>query len=180
MPNRDQLNAAVARELRAASATQQRRSSASSPRPAGRSVVAGPGRWLYPLDTTARFRKLLESKGAGNDVWWPLKLNFPWIRPGDFVYFYTHDDNAGIVGFAKVKATGDHMPQGASIKLEIDVAVSKALMAGRPLSAATMARWLHPPQGPVEDLRAAIQDLDSALAGVPAYAKRLRDLRRGT
>ena len=107
-------------------------------------------------------------------------MNFPWIRPGDFIYFYTQHDDAGIVGFALVNATRAEQPRGPSVTVDVDAAVTKALNASRPLPASAMARWLHPPRGPVEDLGSAIGDLDSALAAVPAYAKKLRELRRGT
>jgi hypothetical protein len=179
MPNRDQLSTAVARELRAASATQRRRRGAPVPAP-GRQPHAGgmPGRWLYPLATASRLRRMLRSKAARDDCWWPIASSFPWIRSGDFVYFYTTEGDAGIIGFAKVDATDAQSPDGPRAKLSVDMAVSTALMATRPLPASTMAQWLHPPRGAVEDLRAAAHDVDGTLASVPAYARHLRTLRR--
>jgi hypothetical protein len=150
------------------------------PIPARRSHAAAiPGRWLYPLATVSRLREALRPKDTRDAAWWPLTLNFPWIRPGDFVYFYTPDRDAGIVGFAKVDATNAQTPGGPRVKLAIDAAASRALMAKRPLPASAMARWLHPPKGAVENLGAATHDVDSALSSVPAYAKHLRELRRG-
>jgi hypothetical protein len=202
MPKREDLKAQVARELRAAAATQRRRDDAAGGPPFTVEAPTGPhltervnsrpgpprirarvpraeavARWLYPLSkrvTLEGFAALTRPGHLTSDPWWAVTANRRRIRAGDFVYVYTEEENAGIVGFATVRATRTTAQGRSAVQLRIDTRLSQRLVGERPIPAASIRRWLPPRKRAVENLTAFSHRLDLMLSRFYGHGGHLR------
>jgi len=202
MPDRDQLAAQVSRELRAAVAAQRRRSYIAEIEP---HIAANPerqqlrskgtiSRWLYPISgrggysweltdenwesvTLESSERLTKSGRLKNDPWWELTTNYRRIQAGDFVYIYTGNDDAGIVGFAVANQIRTPEQGRPEVCLSIDFRLSRRLVQERPVPATVIRQWLRPQKRAVENLTAFSRDLDRMLSRLPGYTKHLRQAR---
>jgi hypothetical protein len=202
MPRREDLKAQVTRELRAAVATQRRRDDAGGGPPFPTGAPTRPdltarvnsrggsfrirarvpraeavARWLYPLPkriTLEGFAVLTRPGQLTSDPWWAVTANRRRIRAGDFVYVYTEEENAGIVGFAIVGATRTTARGRSMVQLRIDARLSQRLVKERPIAAASIRRWLPPRKRAVENLAAFSHRLDLMLSRFYGHGGHLR------
>jgi hypothetical protein len=129
------------------------------------------GMWLYPMAKKARkyfdgripvsiesFSDLVR-RGKLEEEGWHVAFNGQDIGYNDHVYFYTGDENAGIIGFATVI---ERYWRG-EISLRINRERTLALLRSPPAVPATIVRQWFQPRFTVHDLRPYAKRLERLL-----------------
>ncbi len=135
--------------------------------------VTSPSRWLYPFSgrsgaegtyvwrlkngeevpvSLEAYRRLIKSRELVTERWW-LTNNYRRIKKGDFLYIYTGDEDAGIVGFATVRNVYEPFDyRRATINLNFDISLSQEMLRIHPIPAVVVRRWFHEQKRAVENI----------------------------
>jgi predicted GNAT family acetyltransferase len=120
---------------------------------------------LRGYERLIRSRSLLSSN-------WVLTTNYRRVRSGDYLYVYTGDEDAGIVGFGVIRRVGEPLfYRHAKVDVRIDFTVSADLLRKRPIDAAVVRAWLHDQKRAVENVTRFAQQLDRHLRHIKGYGK---------
>lgn len=124
--------------------------------------------WLYPFSKDSGFKwtlkdgkripvsldnyiELVRSKRLTEDKGWYIYFQYDRIQPGDRVYLYTGERDAGIVGYVTVIGKGKDRWGDKKIDIKFDLAKCRMLIK-RPISAQIVRSWIPFPRHTVESL----------------------------
>lgn len=135
--------------------------------------------WLYPISKRAKavfrlkkeavpvslatYEMLLRDGRLVQDKWWGFSTNFRNVKRDDEIFIYPGDEDAGIVGYAKILEV-DRVEQ--KLRLKFDLGKCLRLLSERLIPAPTVRRWIHYPRAAVQALSPFAADLQKRLPWV--------------
>lgn len=153
--------------------------------------------WLYPFSSRAghagfywsvkhgkrvpvcldSYAELVTSGELVQDPWWWVSRNFRRVQPGDPIFIYTGDEDAGIVGFAfagNLRVRSDRQGDWYQLRMHLDIPLCQELVTHRPVTAPIVRRWLQDQKGAVEEITPFAKKIDRRLSDIPQYRRLIR------